>query len=114
MSWSENGWIRLLNDSFGAVKVGQNPTTAVTFFDPRRRNGYAEQFNLTIQRQIGKSSMVEVSAIGNEGRKLPNANLSLDQIAPSVLGPGRSTQAYRPFPQFSNVTLLAPTIATSN
>jgi hypothetical protein len=103
-----------LNDSFGAVPVGQTPTTAVTYFDQGRRAGYSEQFNLTVQHQLPGNQLVEVSFLGNDGRKLPNATLSINQIAPSVLGPGRSTQAYRPFPQFSNVSIITPDLATSN
>jgi hypothetical protein len=103
-----------LNTSFGAVAIGQTATTAVTYFDVGRRTGYSEQFNLTVQRQLPGSSVVEVSFIGNDGRKLPDATMPIDQILPSVLGAGHSTQAYRPFPQFSNVSIIAPDLATSN
>src|SRR5262249_49626084 len=71
------------------------------------------QFNLNVQRQFAGSFVVEISGIGNFAHKLPNPNLSINQIDPSVLGAGRSTQAYRPFPQFSNVTILSPTIGDS-
>ena len=103
-----------LNDSFGAVKVGQTPTTAVTFFDRGRRTGYAEQFNFTVQHQLPGNTVLEASFIGNEGRKLPNSTMSINEIAPSVLGPGHTSQAYRPFPQFSNVSIITPDLATSN
>jgi hypothetical protein len=102
-----------LNDSFGAVPVGQNANTAVTYFDPTRRTGYSQQFNFDIQQELPGSFVVEASALGNLGHKLPNANLSIDQIAPNVLGPGSSSQANRPFPQFSNVTILSPTLGDS-
>jgi len=103
-----------LNDSFGAVPFGKTPTTAVTYFDEGRRAGYAEQFNFGIQHQLPGSSVVEVQVLGNEGRKLPNAALPIDQILPQVLGPGHSSQSDRPFPQFSGVSIISPTLATSN
>ncbi len=101
----------VLNDSFGAVPVGTNANTAVTYFDPTRRTGYSQQFNLNVQRQLPRSITAEISLVANLSHKLPNSNLSIDQIAPNVLGPGHSSQADRPYPQFSNVTILSPSIA---
>jgi hypothetical protein len=104
----------VLNDPFGAVKVGQAANTAVTLFDPTRRTGYAEQFNLGIQRELPGSLLIEVSAVGNVARKLPGSNLPIDQIPTSILGPNASTQAARPYPQFNGVSLLAPTLGISD
>jgi hypothetical protein len=58
--------------------------------------------------------VVELSVLGNLSRKLPVSNLSLDQIAPSVLATGCATQVCRPYPQFSNVAIQSPTIGISN
>jgi hypothetical protein len=104
----------VLNDSYGAVPVGQNPNTAVTYFDRSRAPGYSEQFNLGVQHQLSGSVVVEATVLGNLSRKLPVSNLSIDQIAPQVLSAQRSTQAYRPYPQFSNVSIQSPTIGYSN
>jgi hypothetical protein len=103
-----------LNDSFGAVAVGQNPNTAVTFFENNRASGYSEQFNLGVQHQITNSVVLEVSGIGNLGRKLPSANLPINQIRPEILGPTHQSQRDRPFPQYSNVTIQNPTLGISN
>jgi hypothetical protein len=103
-----------LDDTFGAVKVGQNATTSVNFFDTHRATGYSQQFNLGIQHQLPGSVLIEVSGIGNLSRKLPSTALSLDQIAPQLLGPTCDTQSCRPFPQFSGVSILAPTLGVSN
>lgn len=103
-----------LNDSFGAVAVGQNPNTAVTFFETNRASGYSEQFNFGVQRQLTETFVMEVSAIGNLGRKLPSAGLAMNQIDPSILGPTHQSQRDRPFPQFSNVTIQGPTLGMSN
>jgi hypothetical protein len=105
---------KVLNDSFGAVPVGQTTTTAVTYFEPHRPTGYSHQFNLGIQHQFPGSMIIEASFVGNDGRKLPNSDLAINQIPPQILGPGRQSQAFRPFPQFSNVSIISPTIAISN
>jgi hypothetical protein len=103
-----------LNASFGAVRVGQAATTAVTFFERDRRTGYAQQFNFGIQHELPGDWLVEVSYLANLSRKLPSPNLTLNQIAPDKLAANQTTQAARPFPQFSNVTILFPTLGTSN
>lgn len=103
-----------LNESFGAVPVGQNPNTAVTFFETNRRTGYSEQLNLGVQRQVTNSIVVEVSGVGNLSRKLPSAALPINQIRPEILGPTHQSQRDRPFPQFSNVTIQGPTLGVSS
>jgi hypothetical protein len=103
-----------LNDSFGAVAVGQNTNTAPAFFETSRRSGYSEQFNLGIQRQLGGTLKIEASGIGNLSRKLPSSNLNIDQILPGILGPAHSTQKDRPFPQFSNLTAQLPSLGVSS
>ena len=103
-----------LDDSYGAVAVGRAATTAVTFYESNRPTGYSEQFNLGVQRELPGHSVIEASILGNLGRKLPSANLSLNQIRPDVLSPTRQSQADRPFPQFSGVTMLAPPLGVSN
>jgi hypothetical protein len=103
-----------LNDSFGAVPLGQATTTSVVFFDPHRGAGYSQQFNLGIQHQLASGMMLELSALGNLSRKLPNANLSLNQILPQILSPQHSSQVDRPFPQFTDVQIQNPTLGISN
>jgi outer membrane receptor protein involved in Fe transport len=104
----------VLNASYGAVAVGQNPNTAVTYFDRSRATGYSEQFNFGVQHQLSGSLVLELTVLGNLSRKLPVSNLSIDQIAPQVLTAQHDTQAYRPYPQFSNVSIQSPTIGISN
>ncbi len=111
------------NDSFGAVRLGQTATTAVTFFERNRRTGYSEQYNLNIQHELPGQITFEAGYIGNLSRKLASNNLSLNQITPQKLAEiaarpnaadrvGR--QIDRPFPQFSGVTLIAPAFGVSN
>ena len=96
------------------MKVGKAATTAVTYFDPNRRTGYSQQFNLGMQHELPAQMLVEVTLLGNLSRKLPSTNLSLIQILPSILGPAHQSQMDRPFPQFSGVTIIAPTLGVSN
>jgi hypothetical protein len=108
------------NSSFGAVRVGQAATTAVTFFELNRRTGYSQQFNLNIQQELPGQITFEAGYIGNLSRKLASNNVSINQITPQKLAEiaartdkvGR--QADRPFPQFSGVTLVAPSFGVSN
>ncbi|MFN7935541.1 MAG: carboxypeptidase regulatory-like domain-containing protein [Bryobacteraceae bacterium] len=102
-----------LDDSFGAVRVGQGATTAVTFFETNRRSGYAQHFNFGLQREVARGTVVEVSYVANLARKLAGTNLSINQIRPERLGPG-VTQRDRPFPQFSDVSVVFPSLGVSS
>jgi hypothetical protein len=102
-----------LDDSFGAVRVGQQPNTAVTFYESGRRTGYSQQFNFGIQRELPGRMVVEVAYLGNLSRKLPSSNISINQIRPERMGPG-TTQRDRPFPQFSNVSVVLPSFGVSS
>jgi hypothetical protein len=104
----------VLNDSYGAVPFGQNPNTAVTFFQRDRKTGYSEQFNLTVEHELPGSLVVQVGAMGNLSRKLASANISMNQILPSILGPAHQTQRDRPYPQFSDVQILGPSFGVTN
>jgi len=104
-----------LNDSLGSVRVGQQPNTAVTFFETDRRTGYSQMFNFGVQREMGSGFLAEISFLGNLSHKLPSGNLSLNQVTPERLEQikplGRNpAQADRPFPQFSNVNIQGPTL----
>lgn len=104
----------VLNDSYGAVPVGQPATTAISYFEPTRKTGTSYQFNFGVQREISGNMLVSASLIGNESRNLPSTNLPIDQISPSVLGPMCDTQACRPYPQFNGVSVIAPPLGLAN
>lgn len=101
------------NAGFGAVPVGRPTTTAVTFFERNRSTGYSQQFNFGIQHEFPGALLVETSYVGNLSRHLPSQNISINQIPPERVGPTQ-LQVLRPFPQFTNVTLLFPTFGVSN
>jgi outer membrane receptor protein involved in Fe transport len=105
----------VLDDGFGAVRVGQQPNTAVTFFEGDRKAGYSQMFNLGLQREAGKGFLAEVTFLGNLSHKLPSGNITLNQVTPerlaAVIAAGRTPgQTDRPFPQFSNVSIQGPSL----
>jgi hypothetical protein len=67
-----------LTPGFGAVAFGRNPTTNVNFFETNRATGYAQQFNLTIQRELPGGTVVETGFIGNLSRKLSLAAMNIN------------------------------------
>src|SRR5438067_3831645 len=95
-----------LNDSYGAVPVGSPATTAVSYFDPKKRTGYTTQFNLDVEQRIPAQFVLEVSGLGSVAHKLPGATQNINQISPTILGPANSSQKDRPFPQFGNVSVV--------
>jgi hypothetical protein len=101
-----------LSPAFGAVPVGQTPNTAVAFFNPGQVAPISYQFNLDIQHEFVRGIVVEAGYIGNVGHHLTANDLTLNQVPPQLAGPG-NTQRLRPFPQFSNVTWINPSIGNS-
>jgi hypothetical protein len=51
--------------------------------------------------------------MGNLSRKLTAPDLSINQVPPALMGPGNA-QSRRPFPQFTNVTLINPALGSSS
>jgi hypothetical protein len=103
-----------LTPAFGAVAVGQKPTTSVAYFNPNRSTGYLYQGNLDIQHQFRGNLVVDVGYLGTFGHHLPAPDAqSINQVPLNQLGPG-NTQILRPFPQFSNVSIIAADVGKSN
>src|SRR5579871_1089183 len=98
---------------FGAVPFGAKPNTAVTYFDPNRPAPVSYQVNLDVQDEVANNLIVEVGYLGNVGHHLTANDLSIDQVPPQLLGPGNA-QLLRPFPQFSNVSIINPPVGNSN
>jgi hypothetical protein len=96
-----------LGPGFGAVPFGRPIQFSPEFFDRQRQLGYSQQWNLTIQREIGWSTVTELSYMGNVGRKLNGPNTSINQVPVDQMAAGNA-QVRRPFAQFGNVTLISP------
>ncbi len=101
-----------LTAAFGAVAPGQTPNTSVAFFNPKQVAPISYQYNLNVQREVASGLLVEAGYLANVSHHLTANDLSLNQVAPELMGAG-SAQARRPFPQFSNVTWVNPSIGNS-
>jgi hypothetical protein len=101
-----------LNAAFGAVAAGQTPNTSVAFFNPKQVAPISYQYNLNVQREVASGLLVEAGYLANISHHLTANDLSLDQVAPQLMGAGNA-QARRPFPQFSSVTWINPSIGNS-
>jgi hypothetical protein len=104
-----------LTPGFGAVPRGQSPVNAVEFFQPAgRRTAYLMSFNINVQRQLPGQILIEAGYLATLGHKLASpASYPLNQVRPELMGPGNA-QSRRPFPQFTDVTLIANPIGNSN
>jgi hypothetical protein len=100
------------DSAFGAVPVGQRPNTAVSFFDPKQVAPTSYQFNLNLQQELTPDLLVELGYIGNVSHHLTANDFSLNEVPTQLTGPG-DAQLRRPFPQFSNVTWINPSIGNS-
>jgi len=103
-----------IGPSWGAVRVGQAPRSAPDFIAQNHANGYSQQYNLTVQRELGGNMLFEAAYLGNLGRKLGGAAVNVNVI-PLVngRGPAAQTQTARLFPQFNNVNRLTPNWGSS-
>ena len=98
-----------IGPGFGAVKPPASPVTSTDFFQKNHMNGYAQQWNLTLQKELAGNMMVEGAYVANVGHKLGGPNIDVNMI-PLVngRGPDRQDQQKRPFPQFNAITQLSP------
>ncbi len=101
-----------LTPAFGAVSAGTSPNTAVSFFNPKQVAPLSYQYNFGIQREVTGGVLLELGYIGNVSHYLTANDLTLNQVAPQLLTTGH-TQSLRPFPQFSNVTWINPSVGNS-
>ena len=101
-----------LGDGFGAVRVGSPTNTAVTFFERHRPTTTSYQYNFGVQHEIAANTLVEIGYMANLSRHLTAPDLSINQVPPQLMGPG-AAQSRRPFPQFTNVSILNPPIGSS-
>ncbi len=84
------------------------PTPPFSLFavDQHMRTPYVQNYNLNIQQSLGPATILQISYVGSQGRKLFRVR-DLNQATP---GPAAGRQARRPlnatFPQFSNIDIL--------
>lgn len=77
-----------LTPGYGAVPVGQKPTTAVAYFNPDRVNGYLYQTSLDIQRQFAGNLVVDIGYLGTFGHHLAASDAqSINQVPTNLSEP---------------------------
>ena len=97
-----NATVNKLSNGFpaNAITSGFDPTSVgYTRLQPNFADGYVQEWNLTVQRQIGPSSSIEVAYMGSKGTHLINGATG-NQATPSA-NPNvdiQSFQARRPIP----------------
>jgi len=98
-----------LGPGLGAVKPPAGPRSAASFIQQNHKNGYAQQWNLTVQKGLFGNMLFETAYIANVGHKLGGPNVDIN-VTPLVngRGPDRQDQQRRPFPQFNAVTQISP------
>lgn len=102
-----------LDDAYGAVALGQRPNLAVGYFKQDQVAPKSIQYNVNIQREIAKETLLEVGYMANVSHHLTANDLTLNQVRPELMGAG-DAQARRPFPEFSNVSWINPSIGDSS
>jgi outer membrane receptor protein involved in Fe transport len=112
-----NGMLPVLENVFGSVDLS-NPAAA----NPAGANlagrvfsyqtPYTQTFNLTLQKQIGRSDSVQVAYVGDVGRHLDARGL--DNVPSVIAPPGTSTTSLIPFPDFAIGGAYLTTNATSS
>jgi hypothetical protein len=129
-----------LTPSYDAVTVGDATIASPQFYLPKKVNGYLYQANLDLQHELRGSLLIDIGYLGTFGHHLVTAGTaeSIDQINPnyqaSLLTQYQAAEAQtaatgsqtaisalaaqakteRPFPQFTNVQLLANDRGESN
>ena len=92
-----------LNSSFGAVPVGQAPSTNVNYSTRDWKYGYTQNFNLSVQHELPGNMVLEVAAQGVLGRNLAISR-DRNEVPPNLWGLPGPNFARRPFPQYGSVT----------
>ncbi len=94
--------------TFGATMSGRR-TVSPDFIQQNQQNGYSQQWNLTLQKQLPNSVLLEAQYQANVGHSLGGPNYNYNMI-PLVVGrgPERQSQNLRLFPHYNSVVIESP------
>ncbi len=82
-------------DPFPAGVNAANTITAIAN-DPKQKDGYVQQWNLTLQTPLGHNMALETAYVGTKGTKLTSSR--------PINQPAVGTTSVRPIPGWSNIT----------
>ncbi|MBN2241657.1 MAG: carboxypeptidase regulatory-like domain-containing protein [Acidobacteria bacterium] len=93
------GFPLTLDDPFPSGYPLDIPASALGF-DPDLRTPYTQQWNLTLEKQFGNDTLVEVAYVGSKGTKILSArDINQPDPAPNPLNP-------RPVTRFADIIFL--------
>ncbi len=92
-----------LSDPFPAFFPFPLPDSALSI-QRDLRTGYMQHWNLNIEREVGRNSVLEIAYVGSKGTKLLTAR-DINQPQPQILPPGLPFVP-RPDPRFDDIDLL--------
>lgn len=110
------GSLTIINPSLDPVATIQNPIPAELypanpFFnvvsvpqDRKRRNGYMQNFNLQLSKELSKNDVLEAGWVGTKGTHVDTSLQNFNQPEP---GPG-DIQARRPYNIYARIRMIAP------
>ena len=104
----------VLDDTFGAVKVGAAASTAVTYYETSRPTGYAQQFNFGVQRELPGRGGDRGDGARQPVAQAAERKSSAESDRPATARSGASIAAGPAVSQFNQVTVIAPPIGVSN
>ncbi|MDX2181121.1 MAG: TonB-dependent receptor [Bryobacteraceae bacterium] len=94
-----------IQNPFPRNLVTSSPFVNVVSVEPDRRHwdGYLQNWNLQVGRELSSSDLVEVSYVGSKGTNLDTSINNWNSPDP---GPG-AIQARRPYPQWGRIRMMA-------
>jgi hypothetical protein len=76
--------------------------TNITYMPNHVPVSYSPQYSLSIQHELPRAILIDVSYVGNRGMNL-GFGRDINQVPENLLGPGNA-QTRRPYPQFATIT----------
>jgi outer membrane receptor protein involved in Fe transport len=103
-----------LGPGFGAVPIGSRVIYSPDFIDKDHQNLYAHHFNLSLQRQLSGTMLLELQYLANLAHWIGGGGtVNINEIPPQLRG-ATQNQLLRPFPQYGDVLWRSPAWGNSS
>ena len=99
-----------IGPGFGTSPLGAPVRFAPEFFERDRPSPSSHIFSLSVQRQLVSNILFDITYQGNLGHHVVGPHrVNINEVLPELrLGAARADQTLRPFPQFDDVSTVAP------
>lgn len=78
------------------LQLGATRSASISVFSPNLRTGYVNQYNVTVQRELLRNTVLEVGYVGSTGIKLfMNQNLNQQRVYGDLLSSFKELQAFQ-------------------